>query len=231
MIKINSKIVLGVLALATQLGATVKLDTQFGLATDSNGVAVPDGTLWALIVDNGDNRFGGTFGLDTSLKTFAATNAGLINSTFAGKSLSIGSTFSGDTIFAVGGFNGEALLNYVGGTSNTVEGLDTTLNGLSTGANFAFLYFPGVRFLTESDTYSIGSQIGGVNSSIPDAGASIGGLVIPAEGSVALGVSTPGDLGGSFPADSFQAINLVPEPSSAFLASLGALGLLRRRRN
>jgi PEP-CTERM motif len=221
----------GILILTSSVKATVTFGTQFGTATDTSGNAVSDGTLWALIVDNGDNSFASTFGLDSSLKSFSTIDSNKINSVFGGQSLAIGSMFAGDTVFAVGGFDSQ-VLTIPGTSSTTITGLDITANGLSANAKFAFFFFPGVTFTTENATYRLGSQIGGINSNIADVPAGTEAMVIPAEGNTGLfGANTPGDLGGSYPATSFQAVDLVPEPSSAFLASLGVLGLLRRRRN
>lgn len=228
-------IIVGIVAFVNSASATVTINTQFGQAQTSNTTGntfVPDGTLWALIV-SADNTFAGGFGLDSSLSSVFNTNEALINSTFAGKSIALGTVFAGDTVFALGGFNGASVLSVPGSTTNGIPGLSLGTNGLATGLNFAFLYFPGVSFAAQGDTYNIGSQIGGVNRSTPDAGAGTVGMIVPADsGLIFAGASTNagGDLGGSVSQSQFVAVNLIPEPSAAILGALGALGLLRRRR-
>jgi hypothetical protein len=221
----------GLVILASSANATVTFGTQFGVATDSSGTPVSDGTLWALVVDNGDNKFGSTFGLDSSVNTFASTDASTLNSVFGGRSVAIGSVFAGDTVFAMGGFD-SSVLSVAGSAGGAITGLDITLNGLSPGAKFAFLFFPGVKFTTQGATYNIGSQLGGVNSNTNDVAGGTDAMVIPAEGNSGLfGASTASGLGGVYSETSFRAVNLVPEPSSALLGALGVLGFLRRRRN
>jgi hypothetical protein len=226
---------LGLIALSSSASATVTLNGQYGQAFNVDGTTtVPDGTLWALVVDsNADSTMAGV-GLNSSLsQVFASGQAGkdLINSTFGGKTFSIGSNFGLDTVFALGGFNSSAV-GVAGAAATAVAGLTLGTNGLAQGANYSFFFFPGVIFTTEGAQYTVGGSVGGVNLSTADAGAGTAGMVIPADGATVFqGANTGGDLGGSVPNSSFAAVPLVPEPSSALLGAIGALGLLRRRRN
>ena len=230
-------LVLGLIALSNSANATVTLNGQYGQAFQTNGTTVvPDGTLWAMVVDtNADNTIAG-LGLDSSLAQLAASGAaGLqaINTTFGGTSFTLGSNFGLDTIFALGGFNSAALV-VPGSAATSVAGLNLGTNGLGAGLNYSFFFFPGVTFTTSGARYTVGSSVGGINKSTADAGAGTAGMIIPANGATVFqGASTNagGDLGGSVPNSSFAAVALVPEPSTALLGAIGALGLLRRRRN
>lgn len=202
--------------------ASVTLSTQFGEATNVSGALVPDGTLWILVVDtNNDSTFAGGFGLNSSL------GVGGANTTFtAGQSLSIGNVLGGDTIFAMGGFNGNA-----GGTPGLTA--DTLLlnlgeNGLAANRNFAFYWFPGATY-AGGNSATIGNQVGGIHQGA-DAGASLDAMVIPADGNTVAPGAATNEYGGSVADSRFQAVQLIPEPSTALLGAIGALGLLRRRR-
>lgn len=213
------------LVFASMLGiasATVTLQTQFGIATDVNGVALPDGTLWALVVDtNVDSTFAGGFGLNSSLTEVGAQAAFTI-----GQSITLGGNFGSDTIFAMGGFNGFTNNATLGLTADVLE-LTLGQNGLAAGRNFAFYYFPGVTYTGNSAI--LGSQIGGIHSGA-DANAGLDAMIIPADGATVSPGAATSELGGSVSAAGFQAVNLIPEPSAALLGAIGALGLLRRRR-
>ena len=233
----HAGLVLGLIALSSSANATVTLNGQYGQAFQADGTtAVPDGTLWALVVDtDGDNIIAG-LGLDSSLTQLAASGAAslqAINTTFGGKSLTLGSNLGLDTIFALGGFN-SAALSVPGSAATAVAGLNLGTNGLAAGLNYSFFFFPGVSFTTSGASYTVGSSVGGVNRSTADAGGGTAGMIIPANGATVFqGASTSagGDLGGSVPNSSFTAVALVPEPSAVLLGAIGALGLLRRRRN
>lgn len=232
--KLNKSILaVGLLAALTLPSySAVTISTQFGVALDKNSAAVPDGTLWALVVDNGDNVLPGGLALNSSIKAASALAGGLdlINATFGGASLALGTSLGGDTVFALGGFNGGATLGVGGSTADAVI-LTLGANGLASGRNYAFYYFPGTLFTTEGATYSGFTQVGGVNTNTADAGALTDGMIIPNDGfTVTQGASTPGDLGGSFSQSGFTSVELIPEPSAALLGAIGVLGLLRRRR-
>lgn len=210
---------LALIASASSAFASVTLTTGFGVAYNSTGAVVPDGTLWALVVDtDGNSTFAGGFGLNSSL-----TEAGANTVFIPGQTLSVGGLLAGDAIFAMGSFNGNAVAGMAGLSLDSVTAFYGT-NGLAAGKNIAFYWFPGA---TAADP-KVGTQVGGFNSDT-DA-AALGGMVLPADGAnVPVGGGTA-DLGGTLPNSRLTAVNLVPETSTALLGALGALGLLRRRR-
>ena len=231
-----TSLIIGLLAATSGITfATVTISTQFGQAFDAASATVPDGTLWALIVDDGVGTLPGGMLTDGSgLSAAYALNSTLVNDTFAGQSIGIGTSFGGDIVFGMGAFNGENDLGVPGSTTNGLAGLVLGENGLATGRAIGFYFFPGVTY-TAAGTYNIGSQVGGISTLVADAGAGTDGMVVPADsGAVFIGANTDagGDLGGSMTDAAFTAVTLtaVPEPSAALLGAIGALGLLRRRR-
>lgn len=212
-------------AIVLPASASITLSNQFGVASDKAGAAVPDGTLWALVVDtNSDGAFPGAFGANQSLGQIGANLAFT-----TGQQLTLGGNlFGGDTIFALGGFNGTA--NGVTGLSISELSLNLGENGLTSGKAFAFYWFPGSTY-TSTGTNLVGSQVGGINAGA-DANAQLGAMTIPADSAFyTTGAASTGSAGGTLDASRFVAQPLIPEPSSALLGLVGALGLLRRRRN
>jgi PEP-CTERM motif len=219
-------IILASVALTSFANATITLNTAFGVALDSSGIAVPDGTLWALVVDGGDSSFPGGFGLNDSL-----TAAGAAGSFAPGQQFALGRSFGSDKVFAIGGFNGLISQSIAGSTFDALSVDPVVDTALVAGRNAAFYFFPGVNFTTSGATYTIGSQVGGLNGAGDAGSGTEAGLVIPSDSATAgYGVGTAA-IGGVIPSARFTAVNLVPEPSSALLSALGVLGLLRRRRN
>jgi hypothetical protein len=218
----KTKISLLIAALALPAAASITLNTQFGSAFDKDGVVVPDGTLWALVVDtNADTVFTG-FSNDQSLSTTEAASTHFT----AGQSLSIGGLLNGNTVFAFGGFNGAGDLP--GGAIDALI-FNYGTNGLAAGRSYAFYWFPGATFADGELSQVIGSQVGGINTTSADIFDA--GMILPADGNaIAVGAATEAG-GGSLSNERFTAVALVPEPSSALLGAIGALGLLRRRRN
>ena len=229
-----TSLIIGLLAATSGISfATISISTQFGQAFDINSNPVPDGTLWALIVNADGNSVlpGGMLTDGSGLSAAFVTDSALVLSTFQGQSISVGSNFGGDIVFGMGAFNGFADLGVAGSTTNGFEGLVLGENGLATGRAFGFYFFPGVEY-TGDGTYNIGGQVGGISTILDDEGAGTVGMVIPADGaSVFVGANTDagGDLAGSMTDGAFTAVP-IPEPSAALLGALGALGLLRRRR-
>lgn len=228
-------LILGVLALTSGASfATITLNTQFGQAFSSSSVPVPDGTLWALIVDDGVGTLpGGMLTNGSGLSAANALNSSLVNSTFSGASIGLGTSLGGDIVFAMGAFNGANDLSVPGSTTNSL-GFTLGTNGLVAGRAIGFYFFPGVTY-TAAGTYNVGSQVGGISTLAADAGAGTVGMVVPADGAtIFMGANTDGDggLGGSLTNSAFTAVNVtaIPEPSAALLGAIGALGLLRRRR-
>lgn len=222
----KTKLALLLIAAALPSGATVLLNTQFGTAFDSSGVAVADGTLWVLIGNtNGDGSIAGTTINSTLIDTTA-------NTLFTvGQSINLGSVIGGDTVFAMGGFNGAAP-----GIDASALTLTYGVNATAASQTFAFFWFPGATYggsdpiTSGSSPTVIGSQVGGINTTSADGVFDIG-MTLPADGFQGSSGAATSDGGGTIADSAFQAVNLIPEPSAALLGALGALGLLRRRRN
>ncbi|MCW1922095.1 PEP-CTERM sorting domain-containing protein [Luteolibacter arcticus] len=217
----KSKLLLPAIAasLIGSAGATITLNTQFGTAFDSSGTPVPAGTLYALVIDSDNNNtFAGNFGLNSNL---GIVGASLVFT--PGQTLTLGGSLGSDTIFYLGAFDGAA-------EGITAESIQLTLgvNGVASGRSFAFYWFPGAT-LGSANSATIGSQIGGLHTT-GTAESGLEAMMIPADGAIlAIGAATS-DAGGTIPNEQFTANGWIPEPSTAFLSLLGALGLFRRRR-
>jgi hypothetical protein len=216
-------LILAGLAVMGSAQATVTLNTVFGPLTTSSLGVIPDGTLWALVVStDAGNTFAGNFGLGGAIISDADAQASFT----PGQLLTLGGLIGGDTIIAMGGFTGASQ----GNAGYTQDALELTLASpaaLTAGKNTAFYYFPGSTF---GVTNSVGGQVGGFNATTIVGGDFDGyGMVIPADGSTVGFGGLGTDAGGTVATT--QAFNLVPEPSAALLGAIGALGLLRRRRN
>jgi hypothetical protein len=210
-------------ALVVPASAAVTLNTQFGSAFDSLGATVPDGTLWALVVDtNNDGIFTG-FNNNGSLSSTIAADTFFT----AAQSISLGTVLNGNTVFALGGFNGAG----PGITADTIV-INYGTNGAAAALTYAIYWFPGATY-SGPGAQTIGSQVGGLNTTSNDGGLFDAGMVLPNDGGlISTGAATV-DGGGSIANSTFTAVNLtvIPEPSAALLGAIGALGLLRRRRN
>ncbi len=222
----KTKLALLILVTATlPAGATVLLNTQFGAAFTSANTTVADGTLWVLIGNtNADASIAGT-AINSTL--IAATANTLFT---AGQSINLGSVIGGDTVFAMGGFNGAAP-----GIDASALTLTYGVNGTAANQAFAFFWFPGATFAGDpitsgSSAKTIGSQVGGLNTTSADGVFDIG-MTLPADGWIGSSGAANVDGGGTLADSRFTAVNLIPEPSAALLGAIGALGLLRRRRN
>ena len=199
--------------------ASVTIQTQFGTAFTSSSATVATGTKWALVVDaNNDGLFYGGFSTASSLNS---AGANLVFTT--GQVISLGSTLGSDRVFALGTFNGAGP-----GITDGPVNLSLGVNGVATGLKYAFYWFPGA---TGTTSITVGSQVGGLSRAVAEAG--LGAMVIPADGANVPQGAANSDASGTVPNSSFTAVNLnaVPEPSAVLLGAIGALGLLRRRRN
>ena len=220
-------------AAALPASATVSLSYQFGVARDMHGVAVPDGTLWAIVGDtNADGLFPGGFSTNASIYGLPAAQA--LNTFYFGQTLAVGSALGEDRVLAMGGFNGTAN-NGLTGLAASVLMLTLGVNGAAAGQNFAFFWFPGSAFTAGLNT--VGNEIGGINTLLDDKSGGTGPMHLGADGSaLSVGAATA-EAGGVTSNAAFTAVSLselssslIPEPSTTLLGALGALGLLRRRR-
>ena len=220
-------------AAALPASATVSLSYQFGVARDMHGVAVPDGTLWAIVGDtNADGLFPGGFSTNASIYGLPAAQA--LNTFYFGQTLAVGSALGEDRVLAMGGFNGTEN-NGLTGIAASFLMLPLGVNGAAAGQNFAFYWFPGSTFTTGLNT--VGNEIGGINTLLDDIIGGTGPMSLGADGStLSVGAATA-EAGGVTSNAGFTAVSvseftaaLIPEPSTALLGALSALGLIRRRR-
>jgi MYXO-CTERM domain-containing protein len=217
-------LILTSLAFVGSVNAGITLNMTLGTALTAGGVAVPDGTLYALVIDTDNSgTFAGGIGANQSMTSQTSADAFFTT----GQSVSLGSLLGGDTVFALGGFNGTANGSTDGFIFDTLN-LELGVNGVAIGKQTALYYFPGVTY-SATGSNRVGLQVGGMTSDA-QSGTFSQSMVMPAEGTTDYGAITLSSQGTT---PNFRALTLtsVPEPSSAFLAALGVLGLLRRRRN
>ena len=208
--------------------SAVTLQFQSGTHTLIDGTtAVPDGTFWALVVDNGDNLMPGGLAPNTSL---TAANEASILGAFVGTSLGVGTTIGSDTVFAVGGF--DSTVSGQLGVLFAVRSFALGSNGTAGNRNYGFYFFPGITYSNAPLTALDGVyQIGGIHSSINDVDAGVEGMVLPASDAATVTQgAAEASVGGTIPASRFAAAVAVPEPSTAALGLLAGLGLMVRRR-
>ena len=215
----KSKIILLALALTASAGATETIAGNYGDLFTKTGAPVPNGTLYVLVASS-TGTFPGGFTINNTLDATGAL-------TFTqNQVLTLGATLGGatNTIFGIGGTNASV-------ADGSVSGLALTGNVL-VNKNYAVYWFPGSTFTNGDTTGTVGLQVGGYNNTVGVVGI-LDGMVIPADSAdVAQGFQTV-SAGGLTPNSSTVAFSTtaVPEPSAALLGAIGALGLLRRRRN
>lgn len=206
-----TKTILGAALLAGSASATVTLtisNPAIGVLTNISDTALSNanGLLWGVVVDASGNGFSASYGAGLSL-------ANNLNG-----SLMPGST---DDVFY---FNSNITATTPGGQGGTgsitaISGLVIGNLGVNAGDAFALIWFD--RSATAGSTLANGSKYGIVTDPL---------LVIPADGANQPYASA------FVGADPIRPTNqtfgtAVPEPSAALLGAIGALGLLRRRRN
>jgi hypothetical protein len=205
----------------TSQAQTFTLNTFFGIARSADGVPVPDGAMWALIVDsNDDGVLPG--GLQQNSSLVLPADGALISSQFGGSTLAKGGLIGGDTIFDVGGFNGFENFGVAGYSAAVTSGTHGT-NGATTGRVFGFYWFPGLTSSGSNVLPTTNFSVGGVHDTS-------GAMTIPGLGATVSVTLETSVVGGSFPADRFNAV-VVPEPSLLALFPLSFTVRLRRRRN
>lgn len=194
-----------------------------GTATTGLGALnAPVGTLLLLVADTGSDGFLGGKSLSGDL--LAAADSPKL--TPAQVSTTVGQTFGGDLILGKLGVT-------TGGALNGGFSFDNAL--ASQGKNFAIIYIPSLT--TSSPAAIPGSTNYGIvrgsdwvltadNTGQSFAFSTTDSLTSYFRVTVASGVATNDAFTTATP--SFQ---IVPEPSAALLGAVGALGLLRRRRN
>lgn len=218
-------------AFAAQAAISISTTAVTNARNAAGTASVASGTLALLIVDTGNNGFFNFGSLaNGSTLTASSFDPGL-NSTAAG--IDIGSTFGG-----------ELVINRISTGTGSVAGLLTNFNATPyLNMNFAVVWFDGVTtsatgnvtagtnwgvvrgsdwtfpasdsgtFTHSGTSFASASVYAQVNANVPAAGTS--------NFRTTLGDATTG-------AASFQ---IVPETSTSLLGAIGALALLRRRRN
>jgi len=208
--------------------AAVNITTSFGVSRDGAGDPVAPGTLWAIIVDNGDLNLPQmnpvTVGNTSNIAVSSVGNP----SPFWYANLSLSAVLGGDTVIAMGSFPDAS--GYQSDTLTLAYGGATVV-----GRAYGFYWFPGVTY-TAPGTYVVGNgagkYVGGVVSLVADAAGGTDPMQIPTDTfEVVQGAADPTiAVGGGVAASNFIPTLIVPETSTALLGALGALGLLRRRR-
>ncbi|MEO5915290.1 MAG: PEP-CTERM sorting domain-containing protein [Luteolibacter sp.] len=200
--------------------ATVILQFSSGTATVATGFAdasssAAAGLVWGIIVSNGDSVFtplSQGFVLTTTTNT--GTNGvqiGSSNDYYFGSSILTANQPSGGEAGALGKINQLTAI--------------TKGAGATTGAAFALVWFD--RNITSAEgTVTGGTKYGLLTDPT---------FVIPADGAT-TSFATAAALNGGAANDAIKPSNTVtvvgvPEPSALLLGAIGALGLLRRRRN
>lgn len=204
--------------LATPLFGSISVDMDFGALRDSSGGVISStATLWAIIYDeNGDNSLPGGLGIDESL---VDADAAAAYAAFAGQTLAIDALIEGDRVLDFGVFNDPDALALI-----NISETDFAGSGLVTGRSYGLYWFPSHSLATIP---SAPFEIGGLNETTNFTGAI--GTTIPNDGANLTGGVLDTSFGGGLGTVRFEAIDAIPEPSTALLALLG-LSLLRRRR-
>ena len=197
-----------------------------GTAVTGLGALAPIGTLVLLVVDSPPSNFGGN----------AAPLSGDLGSTavepllLSSASIATGDTFGGDLVLGrlgvtsagalPGGFTFDNLAAYQGQRFSLI--FIPSLTTSSTNANVSGSTTYGI---TSGSDWILPAVNGGESFSFSSTDA--GGATTFFRNTVASGVTT----NDTYTSSSGANLALVPEPSAALLGALGALGLLRRRRN
>jgi MYXO-CTERM domain-containing protein len=212
---------------AISIGGTAVTNARNALGTAS----VPSGSLALLIVDTANNGFF-DFGTPAANSTFNSTADPKLTSAAAG--LTIGSTFGG-----------ELVLNRINSGTGSVASLLTNVEvDLYLNRSFAVVWFSGLTFAGGDTTAPANSSWGVVRGSdwvfpaantgsFTTSGTDANGAAsyyqvnanVPGVGQSAFRTTLGDNTTGA------AAFKVVPEPSAALLGAVGALGLLRRRRN
>lgn len=213
------------LTLTSSVHATVTINLELGELTDSAGVAIPGGTLWALISEDSFGNLPGGLLTDSSL--YSNNNLSALASDFGGVTISAGSTVGGGYVVATG----SSLASPAGEISASIQDFDFIAAGLSEGDVLGVYWFPGLT--TASNTLpSTNFEIGGFHATAANtASGGTAGLVIPGDGNTVTMAFFDTNIasGSGIAPTEFQAIT-VPEPSTLLILGTSLLLLIRRRR-
>jgi len=200
---------------------TGRAGTGFG-ATD-----VPVGALVLFLVDDGNDGFLGdnTF---SGLLTAINDDPGLSG---VNASTNLGSRFGGDMVF------GRAVVNTASEIPFTLTSFDQTFmtapfDTAGTGRNFSIVWLKDNTSGTTGAASGAYGIIRGSDWVIPASdGTYSTSTTFTLPTVFARVTNTTGTLANHAFGTATSVFTIVPEPSAALLAALGALGLLRRRRN
>lgn len=220
--KTKSTIIAMIIALTGASQAAISLT---GTAVSGLGAAAPVGTLVLLVVDSPPSNFGG--GLSPLSGDLTSTSVSPL--AIASASITLGQTFGGDLIIGRSSVTSAGALPG-GFTFDNVAGIQ--------GSRFSLIFLPSLTSsstdanVVSSTTYGIISGTDWILPSV-NGGESFSFSATDSLGAasffrvtISSGVATNDQY-----ASSAANLTLVPEPSAAVLGALGALALLRRRRN
>jgi MYXO-CTERM domain-containing protein len=210
------------LAASFSFGAAVSINFSNDFDTGvpqglSNTLGVPtNGLVWGIVVDGFGNGLTGFYNVP-NFTAGSSTVLSSVNGNVATDDVLYIST-SGLTADTSSGTEGDGVTHGGVGGIYDIVGIDLS-NGVGTGDKFYIVWFDGCSVGTLTDPSFI----------IPAAGASVA-LADPFVGidpNRTAGLAYVGTSGTS----TGPGFSFCPEPSSALLGAIGALGLLRRRRN
>ena len=230
--KIKSLFIMALLSAAANAAVTVSGTGLTAVKGPDGATNIPTGTLGLLIVDvvgNGFFNLGNALAANTALTS--TNDPGIVP---GNANLTAGGQFGGETILSVlsspgGGTFGSFIPNL------SIAGLE--------GKNFAVVWFNGILAAGAPATAPAGTKWGFIRGAdwvlpVTDSGTL---TMSPTDANGATSYYAPSALAGGSASTAFRsttdgtlggsAFSVVPEPSAALLGAIGALGLLRRRRN
>ncbi len=219
------KILSSTLLLCGSAHATVSMALGFGTLTTSDSVAIPSGTLWAIITQNSEGNLPGGLQFDSALSVNADSQA--IQNDFAGATIAPQELIGGGIVVATGSSVSDPLGDI--DSFIQIDYADFAGLGLNEGDQFGVYWFPGRT--TESNVLPVDSvfEIGGFHqtqaSTVSGGNA---GMQMPTDATnVTIAYYDEDDP--TIDSGLFQSV-AIPEPSTLLLVSSGALLALRRRR-
>jgi hypothetical protein len=237
----NMKTTSKVLALVAMLTAVSQATTTITGTTgsafkDQGGVTnIPSGSLVLLVADGTGNGFLANSLPGAITPGVTGLSGNTITTDQAG--LTVGSLFGGDTVIATttagssGSIGGFAAFDVTNALSKNfaVVWFTQAAGSIGAGSYFGILRLSDWTMPSDADgkAYGLSSTDANGATGFYSVSATISAAQIGATGFF-TGTGTGGDASADIKAATFQ---IVPEPSAALLGAIGALGLLRRRRN
>lgn len=213
-------------AFAALVGVSQAAITLTGTALTGLSTLAPVGTLVLLVVDSPPSNFGGM----ASPLSGDLTSASVTPLSISAASITTGETFGGDIVLGrtevtsagalPGGFGFDNIAAYQGKRFSLIFLPSLTTLSTNTNVNSSTTYG-----ITSGSDWILPAVNGGESFSFSATDALGTGSFFRV--TVAAGVAT----NDTYTSSSGANLTLVPEPSAVLLGSLGALFLLRRRRN